>query len=60
MGKGVKQGMAGLEDHFNNSDKDKQLFVSDVFSAVSKKYDLMNDAMSLGLHRLGRNDLYLK
>lgn len=52
MGKGVKQGMAGLEDHFNNSDKDKQLFVSDVFSAVSKKYDLMNDAMSLGLHRL--------
>lgn len=52
MGKGAKQGMSNLEDHFNNSDKEKQSFVSSVFSAVSKKYDLMNDAMSLGLHRL--------
>lgn len=52
MGNGAKQGMSNLEDHFNHSDRDKQSFVSSVFSAVSKKYDLMNDAMSLGLHRL--------
>lgn len=27
-------------------------FISDVFTAVADKYDIMNDAMSFGLHRL--------
>lgn len=27
-----------------------------VFSAVASKYDLMNDAMSLGVHRLWKDD----
>ncbi len=31
---------------------DKQKLVGDVFSSVAGKYDLMNDAMSLGIHRL--------
>ncbi|MBT3548690.1 MAG: ubiquinone/menaquinone biosynthesis methyltransferase [Gammaproteobacteria bacterium] len=32
--------------------------VSDIFSSVSNKYDLMNDAMSLGLHRLWKERMY--
>jgi len=31
---------------------DKQKLVGQVFSSVAQKYDLMNDLMSLGLHRL--------
>jgi demethylmenaquinone methyltransferase/2-methoxy-6-polyprenyl-1,4-benzoquinol methylase len=31
---------------------DKQKLVGEVFSSVAGKYDLMNDAMSLGIHRL--------
>lgn len=31
---------------------EKQKLVADVFSSVAGKYDLMNDAMSLGIHRL--------
>jgi len=29
--------------------------VRDVFSSVASKYDLMNDAMSLGVHRLWKD-----
>ena len=32
--------------------KDKQRKVADVFHSVANKYDLMNDAMSFGVHRL--------
>ncbi len=32
--------------------KDKATHVADVFRSVSKQYDLMNDLMSFGLHRL--------
>lgn len=32
--------------------EDKRNLVQDVFSDVAKKYDLMNDLMSFGLHRL--------
>ena len=32
--------------------EDKADKVNDVFSSVSSKYDLMNDIMSFGLHRL--------
>ena len=35
----------------NISEKEKQFLVQKIFSRVSKKYDLMNDVMSLGLHR---------
>lgn len=31
---------------------DKQKLVGEVFSSVARKYDVMNDAMSLGVHRL--------
>lgn len=34
------------------SDTDKQTLVSQVFSSVAHKYDVMNDVMSLGVHRL--------
>src|SRR3990167_1187572 len=32
--------------------KDKSSFVAEVFSSVAPKYDMMNDLMCLGLHRL--------
>jgi len=35
----------------NISEKEKQFLVQKIFSKVSSKYDLMNDVMSLGLHR---------
>src|SRR5437667_4567044 len=31
---------------------DKQTLVNDVFHSVASRYDLMNDLMSVGLHRL--------
>jgi demethylmenaquinone methyltransferase/2-methoxy-6-polyprenyl-1,4-benzoquinol methylase len=36
---------------------DKSKFVGDVFTSVSKNYDIMNDAMSFGLHRLWKKIL---
>ena len=36
---------------------DKSKFVGDVFTSVSKNYDLMNDAMSFGMHRLWKKIL---
>jgi demethylmenaquinone methyltransferase/2-methoxy-6-polyprenyl-1,4-benzoquinol methylase len=35
----------------------KQGLVNDVFARVAPRYDLMNDLMSAGLHRLWKNDL---
>lgn len=47
--------MAGKKTHFGfkqvNADK-KAGLVADVFSSVASKYDLMNDVMSFGIHRL--------
>ena len=37
--------------------KTKTLLVQKLFSDVSKKYDLMNDLMSLGSHRLWKKEL---
>jgi len=38
---------------FKTVEKDKKVhLVHEVFSSVSRKYDLMNDLMSMGLHRL--------
>jgi demethylmenaquinone methyltransferase/2-methoxy-6-polyprenyl-1,4-benzoquinol methylase len=36
---------------------ERQGLVNDVFSTVARRYDLMNDLMSGGLHRLWKNDL---
>ena len=35
--------------------QDKTKLVNSVFSKVYKKYDLMNDLMSLGIHRIWKN-----
>ena len=37
--------------------EDKTKLVNSVFSKVYKKYDLMNDIMSLGVHRIWKNKL---
>ncbi|TFK52275.1 UbiE/COQ5 methyltransferase [Heliocybe sulcata] len=34
----------------------KESLVKDVFDSVASKYDIMNDAMSLGVHRLWKDD----
>jgi len=40
-----------------NYNQNKTEIVNSVFDSVSKKYDLMNDLMSFGIHRLWKNDL---
>ena len=35
----------------------KSDFVQKVFDQVSDKYDLMNDFMSIGIHRLWKKDM---
>ena len=40
-----------------NTIQDKSKLVNSVFSQVGKKYDLMNDIMSLGVHRLWKSKL---
>jgi demethylmenaquinone methyltransferase/2-methoxy-6-polyprenyl-1,4-benzoquinol methylase len=37
--------------------EERQGFVNQVFATVAERYDLMNDLMSGGLHRLWKNDL---
>ena len=37
--------------------QDKAKLVNSVFSEVYNKYDLMNDVMSLGIHRIWKNKL---
>ena len=37
--------------------QDKSKLVNSVFSKVYKKYDLINDVMSLGIHRIWKNRL---
>ena len=36
--------------------EDKKPLVADVFHGVAEKYDLMNDAMSMGIHRLWKDE----
>ena len=38
--------------------KDKPEKVNKVFTSVSNKYDLMNDIMSFGLHRLWKKQFF--
>jgi demethylmenaquinone methyltransferase / 2-methoxy-6-polyprenyl-1,4-benzoquinol methylase len=45
----------GQTTHFGFRDvalEDKQTLVNDVFHSVAQRYDLMNDLMSIGLHRV--------
>ena len=53
MGEKVKFGSEKVE----KSDKIK--LVSNIFSSVANKYDIMNDAMSFGLHRAWKEKMYL-
>src|SRR5215470_5035522 len=39
------------------TEKAKQGLVNEVFARVARRYDLMNDLMSGGLHRLWKDDL---
>eukprot|EP00658_Telonema_sp_P-2_P036268 TRINITY_DN26273_c0_g1_i3.p1 TRINITY_DN26273_c0_g1~~TRINITY_DN26273_c0_g1_i3.p1 ORF type:complete len:276 (+),score=61.67 TRINITY_DN26273_c0_g1_i3:191-1018(+) len=46
--------------HFGNSEvpwEDKEKLVHSVFSSVASKYDIMNDLMSGGVHRLWKDEL---
>src|SRR3954453_185611 len=36
---------------------EKQTLVNDVFRSVASRYDLMNDLMSVGLHRAGKDSM---
>src|SRR6476469_3876296 len=52
--------MSGADQttHFGFRDvalNDKQTLVNDVFHSVAQRYDLMNDLMSAGLHRIWKN-----
>ena len=38
-------------------ESDKSKYVGEVFTSVSKNYDIMNDAMSFGIHRLWKKIL---
>jgi demethylmenaquinone methyltransferase / 2-methoxy-6-polyprenyl-1,4-benzoquinol methylase len=56
--------MTGTDDasrtHFGFSTvrlDEKQRLVDDVFRQVARRYDLMNDLMSFGVHRAWKNDL---
>ena len=40
-----------------SSIQNKSKLVNSVFSRVYKKYDLMNDIMSFGIHRIWKNKL---
>jgi len=49
---------SGETTHFGFRDvplSDKQTLVNDVFHSVAQRYDLMNDLMSAGLHRVWKN-----
>src|SRR6516165_8503399 len=48
----------GETTHFGFKDVplgDKQALVNDVFHSVASRYDLMNDLMSAGLHRVWKD-----
>ena len=52
--------MKNLSNQFGNKKilkSQKTTLVQNVFTTVSNKYDLMNDLMSLGTHRLWKKEL---
>ena len=47
--------VAGSKTHFGFTQVDteqKESLVADVFHSVAAKYDIMNDVMSMGIHRI--------
>ena len=44
----------GYESVQNSEEKQRR--VNEVFSSVAKKYDVMNDVMSLGVHRYWKDE----
>ena len=52
--RGIDQTTFGFQDIKSDA---RQNLVNEVFSRVADNYDLMNDVMSGGLHRLWKNDL---
>ena len=58
----VREGIEAMTDtaHFGAREvplADKQALVDDVFRSVARRYDLMNDLMSFGLHRAWKDAL---
>ena len=56
----IEETMPSEETHFGFRPvplDDKQALVDDVFHAVARRYDLMNDLMSAGLHRAWKDAL---
>lgn len=54
------RGFSGAKADFGFKDVDadeKERLVKDVFSKVAEKYDVMNDVMSFGTHRLWKDEL---
>jgi demethylmenaquinone methyltransferase/2-methoxy-6-polyprenyl-1,4-benzoquinol methylase len=49
------EGMAKSYGFRDVADGDKQTLVNDVFHKVAKRYDIMNDVMSAGLHRVWKD-----
>lgn len=55
----TRENHAPRQTHFGFStvaEEDKEHLVRNVFSSVASKYDLMNDAMSMGVHRLWKDE----
>lgn len=52
---GAKGGMEKSFGYQKVEDGEKQKLVNDVFHSVAKKYDIMNDVMSGGMHRLWKD-----
>ena len=53
-------GNMNKKTHFGYREVDKakkSKYVGDVFTSVAKNYDIMNDAMSFGMHRLWKKIL---
>ncbi len=56
LGKNVTNKKPKIDFGFESVDKDKKAsLVHDVFESVASKYDIMNDVMSGGLHRIWKN-----
>jgi len=56
----AKRSAPDATTHFGFRDvaeRDKEYLVRDVFNSVASKYDVMNDLMSVGVHRLWKNTL---
>jgi demethylmenaquinone methyltransferase/2-methoxy-6-polyprenyl-1,4-benzoquinol methylase len=53
---GIMRGWDGTRETEAGFSGGRQRFVDDVFRKVADRYDLMNDLMSLGVHRAWKND----